>query len=413
VCRNILLRPLWRTMSGSAPSPESSTCTAQPVRLLHPSSHVRLNQSWTNFTKLVKLCNALSGAGLNHTCGSTKQLVEQRRWLDRARSADVDWLVPYFRAVYGFDHEDVGSTLLLRNVVNVSQVSFFWNTVPRRSSFQALWSCVQCTRQGFRAEGALWAPSEEASANPVHRPARKHCLDMMLHRPHLMQANSSCGKLPGPGHALHAQHAMLYRANSYWAADYGGSSKQLPVHFPGVFVHRRAHAAALNHSWVEVVRVARDDIGDRHPAGRCTRGQLWFWVAPGSGIWLNVGRTQVMLSQHKLDRSGGCATARQRNVDTIQIADAFGGYSHEIVDCRATGLPGADDVWESACPPPHVHMRMGIPGPLSSLHGGVLLESSPLLSPRGASQASCECRCDPSLDYLNCNLVHSPARRSR
>jgi hypothetical protein len=388
-------------MSGSVTSSSaaSAMCEDPPARLLHPSSHIRLNESWTNFSKLVKLCNALSGAGLNHTCGSREQLLGQRYWLDRARKKNADWLIPYFRGLYGLSSKDVSNSLLLHNVVNVSQATFFWNTVPERDSFQALWSCVQCTRQGFREEGALWAPSEEASANPVHRPVRKHCLDMLLRRPQSMQRNSSCGSLPGPGHALHAQHAMMYRTNAYWAADSGGpSNKQLPVHFPGVFVHRSSRTAALNNTWVEVIRVARDDIGDRHPAGRCTRGQLWFWISPGSGIWLNVGLTQIMLSQHKLDRSGGCATARRRNVDTIQIVDAFGGYSHEIVDCRATGSPGANDVWESACPPPHVHLRMGIPGPLDSLHGGVLLKS-PRVHP-----SSCKCRCDPSFDYLNCNL---------
>ena len=44
------------------------------------------------------------------------------------------------------------------------------------------------------------------------------------------------------------------------------------------------------YKWVEVRRVSRltGFGGDAN-----TEGQLWFWVAPGSRIWLNVGRSLV------------------------------------------------------------------------------------------------------------------------
>ena len=186
---------------------------------------------------------------------------------------------------------------------------------------------------------------------------------------------------------------MRLRSNRYWSADWAGEEK-VPPHFPGFFVHR-LNRPALDGQWVEVLRVARTDLGEKHPAGRCTRGKMWFWATPGSGIWLNVGRTQEMGSQHLIDRAGGCSDARRnRQIDTFQIVNAFNGYSHEIVDCRGADMPNADDVWERACPPPHVMLRLGIPGPLSSLHGGVLLEAT--------SDESRECSCDPALDYLNC-----------
>lgn len=371
------------------------SCSSGRSASRYPWSQLRVNQTWVDFEKLVRHCNTLTGESLKHTCGTEHQLALQHEWLRQVQSPSAeDWLAAYFRALYDLD-EGIGP--LIGNVLNVSRVAFFWALVPRRSAFRALWSCVQCTRRGLRLDGVLWAPSEEASANPIHRPARKHCLDLLLEKgtSRLQSVNSTCGQQlspAGPGHALHARMALHGRTHRYWDADRGDASS-IPVHFPGFFVSRRANEAASNFSWVEVLRVARDDIGDRHPAGRCTRGQLWFWVAPGTGIWLNVGRTQSMLSQHQIERSGGCKAARERGIDTIQIAEAFGGYSHELVDCRATGQAGADDVWEAACPPPHVELRSGIPSPINSLYGGVVMGTA-------TTSSSCECHCNPALDFL-------------
>ena len=125
-----------------------------------------------------------------------------------------------------------------------------------------------------------------------------------------------------------------------------------------------------------------------------SEGQFWMWHAPGSGIWLNLGRT--LRSPTVGFWTPGCASAVSQGYDTYVLTpsgDSFsaGGVSHggltEIVDCRAAkaGAP-LWKKWEGPCPPPLASgLRTGLPN----------FDTS--------SEAwSYPCRCDPAYSYLNC-----------
>ena len=71
------------------------------------------------------------------------------------------------------------------------------------------------------------------------------------------------------------------------------------------------------------------------------------------------------------------------------------GYVSELVDCRGQGAPGASDVWELACPPPHVKLQLGIP-PALDRYAPHLPESTELFAD------PCDCHCDMSAGHLNC-----------
>lgn len=92
----------------------------------------------------------------------------------------------------------------------------------------------------------------------------------------------------------------------------------------------------------------------------------------------------------------GCEGARKQGYDSIQLPNSFGGYVNELIDCRGKDQPGADDVWELACPPPHVELRLGLP-PSHARHAPHVSNSTVL------SFESCGCCCDDSLSHLNCN----------
>ena len=72
-----------------------------------------------------------------------------------------------------------------------------------------------------------------------------------------------------------------------------------------------------DHTWVEVIRVGRLDDKDDAP-DRATAGQVWFWLASGSGIWWNTGRTLV-INEPKQGSGGGCAAAHKQGYDSIQV----------------------------------------------------------------------------------------------
>ena len=93
---------------------------------------------------------------------------------------------------------------------------------------------------------------------------------------------------------------------------------------------------------------------------------------------------------------GGCKGARKMGFDSIQLPLSYGGHANELIDCRAEGQPGSDDVWELACPPPHVELRLGIP-PLPRYAPHIPNETAVVRPP------ACACQCDVGLSHLNCN----------
>ena len=285
--------------------------------------------------------------------------------------------------------------------VNASRLSFFWNVVPRRNQFRVHWSCHTCV--GITKYETLWAPSEEAMTNPLLRDREtdrtscrqttSQCIEaynLGLPTPRSVKSNRSGLSCSCAGSSAATHLAWLRRSNSYWAS----SSAPLRIHFPGFFVYRGRATPAPDGAWIEVMRVARTDIGERHPSGAATRGQVWFYAAPGSGIWLNVGRTLALESAHR----GGCVDARHGRYDSVQFANAFGGYAHEVVDCRGATLLGAMEVWEAACPPWHVELRLGIPRPPRFPPDTFVDEIDT------TSMGDCPCKCDDAYDFLNCGL---------
>jgi hypothetical protein len=137
-------------------------------------------------------------------------------------------------------------------------------------------------------------------------------------------------------------------------------------------------------------------------------GQLWFWVARGSGVWLNVGRSLVMTGPPPPSRTAAtsvrgslslpaaptttnptCREARARGYDTIQLLRSY-GLTYELIDCRGVTRPDWNVTYEPACPPDHVQLRVGLPAP----------RDAPALA--GAGGTSAPCSCDHSYDFLNC-----------
>jgi len=235
------------------------------------------------------------------------------------------------------------------------------------------------------------------------------------------------------------QHAWTFRdAGSPWLSYY----------FPGLFVRREEVAdvpfaaqpfpvgvrqsGLPNHTWVEIVRVGRIDDKDvsNERSARATVGQVWFWLAPGSGIWLNTGRTLVINEawtvpvhnktvregvremQANLARPLGdwwigerlrgglrktafwdnptCEQARIWGYDTLQMTSSFLNFSYEIVDCRGAGFDDADRTWVSACPPPHIELMHGLPTP----------RLAPAIA--HADGPASACVCNHSFNFLNC-----------
>ena len=90
-------------------------------------------------------------------------------------------------------------------------------------------------------------------------------------------------------------------------------------------------------------------------------------VAPGSGIWLNVGRSLVRANPSaseelwKESQHRPCEKWGPLGYDTIQLVQFRNGYSFALLDCRGAALPTAKQLWNVACPPPHVRLLAGIP----------------------------------------------------
>ena len=203
--------------------------------------------------------------------------------------------------------------------------------------------------------------------------------------------------------------------------DAAGVSSVAPPPFP---IGSMGHGMP-DHTWVEIMRVGR--IDDKVPvyeqADRSTIGQVWFWLAPGSGIWWNTGRTLVVnasittegrylespracttLNEARAwwtERNEAfghvtCAAAMRDGYDSIQLTSSFCGYSWELIDCRGANRPDAHTTWTAACPPPHVLLMRGLPMPrLAPALDGV----------RGKSSG---CACASSHDFVNCDASEPP-----
>lgn len=309
---------------------------------------------------------------LRANCVRPELRAAQEAWLSslgggresEARRPARAGLRAYFERVYG------GS--FFRALPDASRVGFFWDSVPGREAFAVQWSCYQCPRYGYLAPGRLWAPVEESKVNPglLSEPLRAECTR---------------------GKPCNAKKMWQELERTY---------DEPKLRFPGFFAHRFDPAALAAHFvhgirdnvFVEVLRVARLET-KRLPTEVCTRGQVWFWHAPGSGVWLDLG-TSLRLNATDGVHAESCAAAWEMGYDTIQLTQSFYGYSYEILDCRGQKRPRSREVWTSACPPDHVPLKWGLPSNRFAPH----------LEPAAEASDSWggPCRCDAARDSINC-----------
>ena len=263
---------------------------------------------------------------------------QQQAWLQDVQSRPAV-LGDYLALVY----ESPG----LRSAhVDASKVGFFWADAPMLGhNFRVWWACVHCQ---FGSE-VLWAPLQDAVLDPC--------------------------------------------------SGYGP-----PLPFPGFFVQRPFVVDILltgisDHTWVEVMRIARKDE-KTDAADASNRGQVWLWLAVGSGIWWNVGKSHRLLAADDRYLGSGhpsCAEVRAMGYDSIQLTEFYPAMTLELIDCRGALLEDAADPWEQACPPHHVKLRAGIP-------------PEPRYSPalEGVGASSRRCVCNPATSHIDC-LPGSPA----
>lgn len=155
---------------------------------------------------------------------------------------------------------------------------------------------------------------------------------------------------PGHARAIHEPYVQWggsdpsFGANHVWTYLWNSA---------GELVHELRNGVPSD-SWVEVHR-----CGDRHPTSRSSGsrsvGDLWMYLARGSGVHYNVGRTLVARDKAHLQRLADNATrlkdafewARARSFDSVQLTHSLEQrlYKYEIVDLRL-GL--SDD---TRCPP--------------------------------------------------------------
>ena len=161
--------------------------------------------------------------------------------------------------------------------------------------------------------------------------------------------------------------------------------------FPGVLVHRNKDGAlgghfgddfhpdgrptfdgtvygtgVPSHRWVEVMHISRYDPKGKDP-DISTIAQVWFWLAVGSGIWINTGNTLVVPGPGSIS----CWEARSQGYNTIQVTDSFGGFTYEIKVCSGVGLPDDRVRYLEACPPPHIELLAGRPPPATRFAPGI------------------------------------------
>ena len=64
------------------------------------------------------------------------------------------------------------------------------------------------------------------------------------------------------------------------------------------------------------------------------------------------------------------------------------------MDCRLQGSAEANMTWASACPPPGVTLRSGMPAEAERF--------APALEGKQLRTQKAACHCDPQYSYLNC-----------
>ena len=124
-----------------------------------------------------------------------------------------------------------------------------------------------------------------------------------------------------------------------------------------------------------------------------------MWVAPGSGIWYNVGRSLDARGPTKFTQlwkslpDRPCTVAHQRGYDSIQLSAWDSRFTFELLDCRGATQLDANRSWHSACPPAHVALLNGAP----PRH-----RYAPALEHLHFEELPRSCTCDDSFDFLNC-----------
>ena len=307
---------------------------------------------------------------------------EQRAWLAsvyKEHSSRHPKAHRYLSRVYSAVGDDAWWSL-----VDPRGIGFFWNSVSHRASFAVSWMCSSCERMDA---GLLWAPLEDAQFNP--RTVRRY------------RGAAACRRDDSPCLFRVAQSEFDVSALSFpgffvRAFDSVESQKQLKE---ASAEHMRLGVPEFR--WVEVMRISRLDVMHPSHTTTATVGQVWFWVAPGSGIWLNVGRSLVRSDAAasaelwKVPGARPCETWAARGYDTIQMVSFRNGFSLELLECRGATLANAHESWEPACPPAHVELLAGIPAAAERY--------APALRRLPAAQAnSIACSCDRRHSYLNC-----------
>ena len=191
------------------------------------------------------------------------------------------------------------------------------------------------------------------------------------------------------------------------------------------------------------MRIDRIDLVSHSDTTTCTLGQVWMYLAPGSGIWYNLGRSKRVMTTGQssmlwwslptrpcsIAKDEGCAgwmppllaglppsrlppsrlspsrlppsrlahspSTRLCRFDSIQILEFENGFSYELLDCRGADLPDFDKSWDVGCTPPHIELRSGLP-PRQS-RWAPALEELPV-----EAEGTVECVCDQSMWHINC-----------
>jgi len=421
------------------------------------------------------------------TCSGEGDASSQNAWHQSIASAEQNTsLLAYLRSVYGPTLSSVPRGAL-------SELRFFWDTVPGRDTVNVTWLSARCAILGLERPQMLYAPIDDVQHSlslltrpMVERCAAARCSDLdrcwdvrlrPLRADDRAVTRVEARRIAGSGMRRCLASSLEAFGNFSSAPTFStgvasgftqnatftvGSAgyPHLDYRFPGFFVRldgtalvsttadgNRQARGVNNFTWVEVMRI--DRIDDKRPdehADRATVGQLWFWHAPGSGVWWNTGRTLVLdLTQHiRVSKAGAfteracaspfsifdwwrkrdevykhqtCTAVRDKGYDSMQLLSSFCGFSHEFVDCRGAGRGDANTTWSIACPPPHVPLMRGLPEPrhapaltsLPSLHG-----------------VASRCHCSVQLDHINCagnakplsavatssRLSYTPANRS-
>ena len=269
---------------------------------------------------------------------NSAHLGQQREWLRRARDPTRrNGMQRYFLDVYEQPNIDV----------DASKLRFFWSDVPTLGLDDLppiWWACDT----GIFQDGALWAPAQDVFREP-------------------------CGN----------------------------------HNFPGFFVFRdlapdeynvRLEGVQDDH-WVEVMRIARTEDKNRENDVSAV-GQMWFWVAPGSGIWVNVGRSLRQLGDDYRWGRSSCFEARNQGFDSVQTSVFFPKMRMELMMCAPANMTHdlATQTWERACPPAHIELRAGMPSP----------RYAPGLPSTTSSETSRSCACDPRAWHINCLRSQPP-----